>query len=135
MLITAPVGARNGLQLERTDLARVRNVRSATEIQEASLLVRRDRFAFGKAFDQLNLERVVAEDREGFVTRDFLHDERLRRRSMVGHQLFDLGEIVDKTDLLKRSQSLSASEIPAGTYAFQPGKIRNVVFHSFFKCV
>jgi TRAP transporter TAXI family solute receptor len=56
----------------------------------------------------------------------------LRLSKRVDLRVLDLGAIIDKSDLLKRSQSLSASAIPQGTYTFQPAAFRTVAFYSFF---
>jgi TRAP transporter TAXI family solute receptor len=73
--------------------------------------------------DIVGFSRVMVGHPAGFA---------LRLSKRVDLRILDLGKVIDNTDLLKRSQSLTASAIPQGTYKFQPGKIRTVVFHSFF---
>ena len=59
LLAAAPVGARDGEELEGLDLRRRRHMRPAAEVREIPLLVDRDRTVSGKLVDELYLVRLT----------------------------------------------------------------------------
>ena len=104
LLVAAPVGAGDGQQLERADLAGARDVRAAAEVDERALLVergRRHRRAVAlrrgdEVVDDLDLERLVLLDEEGarLGRRLLAQDERMVGRDALAHPRLDRLEVV-----------------------------------------
>ena len=60
-LVAAPIRSRSIQQLEVLEIRRVGDVRSAAEIDEGSIAVRRDDLVVVEICDALELERIVSE--------------------------------------------------------------------------
>ena len=104
IVLAAPVGPRNGEQLERTDLARALHVRPATEILEFAVLIRRNVWgrlplrggSLGEIVHDLDLEELVCAHQCStlIVERVLGERERVVRGNALGHLGLNRGEIV-----------------------------------------
>ena len=94
LLVAAPVRAGHGGELEGVGLevAGSRDVGSATEVEEAVLLIGGDGAL--ESLDQVELEGLLGEQLPRFVFRDFLADELGVSGDDTPHLLLDVREIL-----------------------------------------
>ena len=99
VLVAAPVGAGDRVQLDRLDPAGRGRVRAAAEVLERAVAIERDRldpFVADQVLDQLDLEALVlvAEDLDRLGDRDVAALEALVGGDVSAHRLLDLRQVI-----------------------------------------
>ncbi len=94
VLISAPVRCGQAQELNRSDPARVLNMRPSAEVREGSHRVDGDSFVLRQQVDRLYLVRLVREHLQRPLPRDLLADERLPGLDKPPHALLDLREVL-----------------------------------------